>query len=1078
MTFSDQAHYESHLETYIVQQLEKQGWLVGTSKNYHTEYALYPEDLMSWIKDTQKTKWDKLYAINGERTEKVLLDRLDTALSKHGTIQVFRNGFSVAGCGEIDLSESAPEDQRNQQVIERYKANRLRVVPQLKYNPTRNWEIDLAFFINGLAVATVEIKTDFNQSVEAAMHQYKNDRLPTDPKTKRQEPLLTFKRGAIVHFALSDSLIYMTTKLDGENTFFLPFNKGYDGHAGNPPAENGEYPVAYFWEDICQPDHWLKIFHSFVYVEKKNVVDLQGNWKVKETLIFPRFHQWTAVNMMVRDAKANGAGQSYLCEHSAGSGKTSSIAWTSHELIKLRQADGTAIFNSVIVVTDRTVLDDQLQDAIQQIDHQQGLIAAINRKESSQSKSKQLEDALLKGVPIIIVTIQTFPYAMEAILTNESLRNRNFGIIIDEAHASQTGATASKLQATLALKSNEEMQGLTIEELLTEIQNSRVRPKNISHFAFTATPKHSTMMLFGRPTDPTRPMGDDNLPQSFHKYTMRQAIEENFILDVLQGYVPYNTAFNLGGKVVDDKRVDSKQAKRTLARWMNLHATNVTQKVQFIMQHFAKNVAHLLNGNAKAMVVTSSRAAAARYKLGFDNYIAEHEEYQNYRVLVAFSGKLTGDSIKHEEDDQHGGDVFNFTDDAEFSEESMNAGCPNSDLRVAFDRPEYRLMVVADKFQTGFDQPKLVAMYLDKKIANEVEVVQTLSRLNRNTTGKDQLYIIDFVNDPLWIKQCFAKYDNGAELMDVQDPNVVYDIKDQLDEAALYQDSDLDQFREARFKTIRDIAKAKQPQHQALYQATEAPTRLFNRKLKSLQDAIELQEQAFIQAKAQGNEDGQKKADHERLQLDTELKALLMFKGNLAKFGRIYAYVAQLVNFGDPELENFAAFSKLLAKRLDGVAAQEIDITGLVLTGFDIKPKDVENPPEDEKQPLSGVSGGSGDVIPPKPPIYIDQIIEQMNNIFGEATPLVDQAAFVNHVFDILHENQTVMAQIENNVREVALQGNLPNAAQQAIIQAISSHQKLAAILLKQDKQSLKAFIDLLYERLKKGEKIDLDIFQ
>ena len=527
---SDKAHYEHHLETYIVERLHSSGWKVGESKNYHTEYALYPEDLIAWIKATQPKKWEKLYALNGSETEKRILDRLDDELNKKGTIHIFRNGFNMAGAGTIEISESAPEDQRNQAVIERYNANILRVVPQLKYHPSKDSGIlDLVFFINGLPMATMEIKTEFNQSLDAAIEQYKNDRKPIDPRSKRKEPLLMPKRGAIVHFALSESAIAMTTKLDGENTHFLPFNKGNNGRAGNPPADrfkNEQYPVEYFWNYICQRDNWLRIFHNFVYVEKKNKVDLYGNWSVQERLIFPRYHQLDAVNKIVADVQKKGVGLNYLCEHSAGSGKTATISWLCHSLVRLRHDDGKPFYNSVIVVTDRTVLDDQLQEAIQQLDHQKGLIAAINRndkEQSGKSKSKQLEEALLSNKQIIIVTIQTFPHVMEAILTNTSLSDRNYGIVIDEAHSSQTGSTASKLQATLALKSGEEMANLSVEELLEQIQKARVQSKNISHFAFTATPKHSTKMLFGRTKD-DKAASNDNLPDSFHLYPQRQAI--------------------------------------------------------------------------------------------------------------------------------------------------------------------------------------------------------------------------------------------------------------------------------------------------------------------------------------------------------------------------------------------------------------------------------------------------------------------------------------------------------------------------------------------------------------------------
>ena len=436
---SDTAHQEKHFEAYVVSKLKAQGWKVGETLQYDTERALYADDLIAWLEATQPEKWAKLQKDNGERARDILMDRLAKALEQQGTMHVIRNGFSIAGCGHIDLTEAAPEDKRNDTVLKRYAANILRVVPQLEYHPTRKLAIDLVLFINGIPVATVELKTDFTQSAEAAMEQYKNDRLPYDPKTKRREPLLTFKRGAVVHFAMSDSDIQMATKLDGENTTFLPFNQGNDGHAGNPVRKDKEYPVAYFWESICQRDAWLRIFHSFVYVEKKDVVDLKGNWSKKETLIFPRYHQWESVNAMIADSRANGPGMQYLADQSAGSGKTSTISWMAHDLVKLRRDNGEAIFNSVIIVTDRNVLDSQLQDAVKQIDHQFGVIAAIDRQKSSKSKSKQLAEALLANTPIIVVTIQTFPFAMEAIVTEKSLKDKSFAVIIDEAHASQTG---------------------------------------------------------------------------------------------------------------------------------------------------------------------------------------------------------------------------------------------------------------------------------------------------------------------------------------------------------------------------------------------------------------------------------------------------------------------------------------------------------------------------------------------------------------------------------------------------------------------------------------------------------------
>lgn len=1067
-------HQEKHFESYIVNKLKEQGWLVGSTNKYDIEHALYPDDLIDWIKVTQPAKWDKLIKDHKDKAQNVLMERLVKELDRVGTVTVLRKGIKIAGCGDIDISEGAPEDKRNADTIKRYKANRLRVVPQLQYHPSRKLAIDLVFFINGLPVATVELKTDFTQSSDAAMDQYRNDRLPYDPKTKRHESLLTFERGAVVHFAMSDSDINMSTKLDGVKTFFLPFNQGDNGHAGNPLRLDGEYPVAFFWEQVCHPDAWLRIFHSFVYTERKDVVDMYGNWSKKETLIFPRYHQLSAVNEMIDDAREKGPGQSYLADHSAGSGKTSTIAWTAHDLVKLRKDNGEAIFNSVIIVTDRNVLDSQLQDAVKQIDHQFGVICAIEKQTSSLSKSKQLAAALIDGTPIIVVTIQTFPYAMEAIVTEDSLKGKNFAVIIDEAHDSQTGSTAAKLQAALAMSAQGKMATLTVEQLLEELQKSRARPANISYFAFTGTPKHSTLMLFGRPTNPNEPTSKSNLPRAFHKYSMRQAIEEKFILEVLKGYVPYKTAFKLANQAQDAKRVDGKQAKRALAQWMSLHATNVTQKVQFIIEHFSKNVAHRLNGTAKAMVVTSSRAAAVRYKKGFDAYITKHPEHAGIRSLVAFSGSLTGKQVKHINDGEAGGDDFLVDDADEFTEINMNPDVAGQDLRTAFDRPEYRVMLVADKFQTGFDQPKLVAMYVDKKIANEVEIVQTFSRLNRTAPGKDEVFIIDFVNDPATVQSAFRTYDQGAQINEIQDVNVVYEIKAQLDAQNMYDERDLENFKKACFKTIRDITSAKNPQHKELFAATEPPARLFKDRLKLLRDGVDTWEAAYQKAHAAKDDAGCKAADHQRRDLADQIKTLMNFKNGLGRFVRTYAYVAQLIDFCDPELENFSAFAKLLYKRLEGESPENIDLKGLVLTGFDIKTSDGRIVIPEENPVLSPVGPGGGD-SPSESPHYLSEIIDRLNHLFGDVTSLRDQATFVNHIVSIAKENNVVMAQVENNTREQALKGNLPGAVQQGVVRALTSHQKLATLVLKSDRQSMIALTDMIYDLIHDERTINVD---
>ncbi len=1056
-----QPHHEIKFEEYVARKLVENGWIEGKAEHYDKERALYPEDVVAWVKDTHPDAWDKLVRQNGNSAELTLLDRLEKALEAKtgGTMKVLRKGFTIAGAGLIEMLQGAPEDQRNAKELAKYQKNILRVVRQVKYCPVREWAIDLVFFINGIPVATVELKTDFTQAIDDAIVQYKTDRLPEDPKTKRKEPLLTFKRGAVVHFAMSDSEIAMATKLDGEKTFFLPFNKGNHGHAGNAPREDGEYPVAYFWEEVCQWDNWLRIFRSFVYIETKDKIDKHGKPYKSETQIFPRFHQLEAVNSMIADARKHGAGQQYLCEHSAGSGKTSTIAWTAHDLTKLRTPEGKAYFDSVIIVTDRTVLDEQLQEAVQQLDHQFGVIEAIDKQKGNESKSKRLAKALKSGIPIIVVTIQTFPFAMEAILTEQSLKDRNFAVIIDEAHTSQTGATAQGLRAALSLESKQSLENMTLEEVLLEIQKSRVRPQNVSHFAFTATPKHSTMTLFGRPEDPTQPVSNENKPVSFHRYTQRQAIEEGFILDVLKNYIPYKEAYRLGNQGVADKRVDKKMANRALARWKSLHPTNVTQKVEFIINHFTQTVAHLLDGEAKAMVVTGGRPQAVKYKMAFDKYIKKHN-LQGIKALVAFSGKVPGTELGEEDEN----DPLGFDLNAEYTEYNLNPGLNGKDLRNAFEETQYNVMIVANKFQTGFNQPKLVALYLDKKISG-VDAVQTLSRLNRTYPGKEDTFVIDFVNEPKTILDAFKDYDDGAEIEEVQDVNVVYDMKAILDDASIYNSADLETFKNARGKLL--IGKELPDNiHKKLYAATQRPTDVFNSKLKDLTDAIQEWDKAFDKAHAAKDKKTEEYAESKRSELTIEREKLMRFKTDLGRFVRTYTYIAQLIELGDAELENFSAFAKLFSRRLNGVSPEQVDLTGIVMTGFTIKARDDQ--PDGEKSPLQPIAANEGEAHD-REKRFLSEIIERMNDIFGDVSDNLGQTHFTTQILNIAQTNNVVTEQVDKNSKDQALQGQLPDVVKQAIVQAMTSHNDLARTLLK-DQQSMAAYISLVYDIMKKGD--------
>ncbi|MBR8219578.1 type I restriction endonuclease subunit R [Burkholderia vietnamiensis] len=1062
-------HHECELERHIVEQLEANGWKVGNPAAYDKARALYPEDVVTWLKSSQEAAWKKLESLNGGNSEKTVLDRLVKVLDAKdgGTVVVLRDGFQLAGAGTLKMSESLPEDDRNDTVAQRYACNILRVVPQVRYSLDNENAIDLVFFVNGIPVATVELKTDFTQSVFAAIKQYKEDRTPKSKTSGRAEPLLTFKRGAVVHFAMSDSLIYMTTKLAGDSTFFLPFNRGNDGAAGNPPGEPGldgkpTYPVSYFWTRVLQKDNWLRIFHRFVLLEKKEDKDAKGNTNIRESLIFPRFHQWEAVTKMLGAVRAEGVGQPYCIQHSAGSGKTNTIAWTAHSLIRVRHPDGEPYFHSVVVVTDRTVLDKQLQDAITQIEHQSGVVKAVDRETSNLSKSQQLAKAMLDGTPIIVCTLQTFPYAQKVILEEKSLRDRRFAVVIDEAHSSTGGSTADDLRYVLTGQSEDEWEKLSKEEKLSVWQSSRQRPGNASYFAFTATPKHSTLMLFGRPKNPGLPVSKENPPIPFHLYTMQQAIEEGFILDVLKNYTSYKVAYRLGSELATaaHERVDETSGKRSLAKWMSLHPTNVGQKVQLITEHFRTNVAKLLNGQAKAMVVTSSRASAVAYKRSFKAY-CESLGYTNLHAMVAFSGDVPNL-------DKQTSVLIDDTLEADhqFNEINMNPDLRGRDMRKAFDTSEFQVMIVANKFQTGFDQPKLVAMYVDKKISG-VEAVQTLSRLNRTYPGKDKTYVIDFVNEPEEILSAFKTYYRDAQVSDVQDFNVVYDLKQKLDAMHLYEPNEVERFADA----IVD----KNVTHERLFTLTQPATDRFNMKLDELTKAIDHWDKVWEQAEADGNEVGRKEADAHRAEASTERDELLVFSSSLSKFVRNYEYIAQLIDFGDPDLEAFAGFARLLRKRLRGVGADQIDLEGLKLTHFRLKKdKALEGVgPDGESPTLDPITDNGMREGRDRQKAYLEELVEKLNNAFGNDMSDKDKVALAVHVSEKLRDDKQVMAQVENNTREEAMKANLPQAAVQIIVQAMQSHQALAHKLLS-DEASRGLFLDVVYDLLKKDSGGDL----
>ncbi|TXL06099.1 hypothetical protein BMR09_08580 [Methylococcaceae bacterium CS3] len=672
----------------------------------------------------------------------------------------------------------------------------------------------------------------------------------------------------------------MATRLEGEDTYFLPFNKGTkDGGAGNDvPTDINQYATGYLWTEVLLPDNLLKILARFVHLQIEEKEDWEGRKTKKETLIFPRYHQWDVVNKLVDAARAEGPGHKYLIQHSAGSGKSNSIAWVAHQLSSLHNGKGNKQFDSIIIVTDRNVLDAQLQETISQFTSVEGVVGRINNQEGDGSKSEKLASALENSQPIIIVTIQTFPYVLRAIENSISLKERNYVVIADEAHSSQTGSAARQLKEVLMVDSQEEE--LTTEDILDAAVASRRASSNLSYLAFTATPKTKTLELFGRLPNPDEAPSKRNKPEAYHVYSMRQAIEEGFILDVLKNYTNYKVAYNLAMKIQgSDQEVESKKAKVKLNQWVRLHDYNISQKVQVIIEHFKDNVMGLLGGQAKVMVVTSSRKEAVRYKLCFDKYISE-KGYQRIHAMVAFSGE-----VEFNEKDPNADGLIG----EKFTEHNMNRNLKGRELRKAFDSDDYQVMLVANKFQTGFDQPKLCAMYVDKKLGG-VECVQTLSRLNRTYPGKAETgtFILDFFNDPDDILEAFQPYHQTAELDDVSDPDLIFDLFDKLRAAGIFQWQEVEQFCNAFLQKSKSNA--------AIANICKPAVERWQKRYKSAIEAYKQAKDMFDRTKKTADAVLIANAENSFKECKQEKDALEIFKKDLGTFVRFYEFMSQIIS--------------------------------------------------------------------------------------------------------------------------------------------------------------------------------------
>ncbi|GEK11552.1 type I restriction-modification system, restriction (R) subunit [Pseudoalteromonas peptidolytica] len=1063
------ATQEKIFQNDIITQMVANGWVQGQPEHYNRESALYEQDVLAFVKETQPKEWQKfckVYPIDSERhfidalviqLKKADVNATDKASRTYGTLGVLRHGLKIRNA-RFSLCQFKPEHDLNPETLARYQQNICRIVPELVYSPyatkehlaetgkkAKAWRIDLVLFVNGLPVSTLELKSEFKQAVEKAIKQYKRTRLPKDPATKKPEPLLTFKRGALVHFAVSQYEVYMATKLAGDDTFFLPFNKGTsEGGAGNdiPTLFNerdlNRYATDYLWNEVLTPDNLLNIIGRFIHLQIEEVEDWEGRKTKKETLIFPRYHQWNVVTKLIGAAIEEGTGNRYLVQHSAGSGKSNSIAWTAHQLSTLYDAKGNKQFHSVIVVTDRTVLDDQLQDTIYQFEHADGVVQKINTKEDKgRSKSEKLAEALENSAPIIIVTIQTFPFVLRAIENSTSLKERNYAVIADEAHSSQSGSTARQLKEVLMTDEADDDTELTSEDILDATIAARRGSANLNYYAFTATPKAKTLELFGRLPNPELPASKQNKPEAFHVYSMRQAIEEGFILDVLKNYTNYQVAYQLAQKIeAADQEVDSKKAKVKLSQWVRLHEYNISQKVKVIVEHFKDNVMGLLGGQAKAMVVTSSRKEAVRYKLAFDKYVTENG-YQSIRALVAFSGEV--------EFNQNDPDAIALLDQ-KFTEKSMNPDL-KQDMRKAFDTDSYQLMLVANKFQTGFDQPKLCAMYVDKKLGG-VECVQTLSRLNRTYPGKAECgtFVLDFFNDPQDILDAFQPYYQTAELADVTNPDVVFELYEKLRTSGIFLWNEVEQFCEAFFTKNKSNA--------AISNICKPAVDRWQKRYSSAVEAYIQAKEMFERTKKTGDAVLIANAENSFKECKQEKDRLEIFKKDLGSFTRFYEFMSQIVDYDDKELEKLSLYARHLRPLLREKVIEEddIDLDNVVMSHYrlsKIRQQDIqlkEDTPEYQLEPSSNVGSAKAK---DKKEEFMSNILARLNELF--ITDNLTDKDMINYAFtvrDKLTENDAVMTQIANNTREQAMLGDFPQAIDDAILGSSEAHQEQMMQLL------------------------------
>lgn len=958
-------HKEIILEEHLVAQLvAQQGYVERKPDNYDRAIALDRELVLRFVKETQPNEWAKLEAHYTASAEAQFFTQLEKALKQRGTLDVLRNGIKLVPGIRFFLCAFRPASSLNPELMRLYEANILSVIRQLRYSLKSENASDVVLFVNGIPVVTMELKNRLTgQNFRHAEKQYKTDRSPTN------EPLLTFKRGALVHFALDEDNVSMTTQLLNGRTRFLPFNRGCDMGAGNPDIP-GEFRVAYLYADqpqgkaVFSREVLLEIIGKFLHLD---VNEEDG----KSVMIFPRYHQLDAVRKLMAHARAHGPGHNYLIQHSAGSGKSNTIAWTAHQAINLHDDHDRPIFNTAIIVTDRIVLDRQLQNTVTQFD-------AVGIVKKIDGTSRQLKEAVQSGARIIVTTIQKF--STEHLKTISGQKRRTFAVIIDEAHSSQSGKSAQALSETLT---REATSSEDIEDIVAEYQRQRGPQANISFFAFTATPRNVTLERFGT-------LGPDGKPLPFHLYSMRQAIEEGFILDVLQNYMTYKAYYQLEKAIEDDPELSGRRGQRRVARFASLHPTAIVQKAEVIIEHFRRHVMHELDGQAKAMVVTQSREHALRYYWGLREYITANG-YGDVKALVAFSGDLE-------------------VDGETWTEAGIN-GFSEGELPRRFDGPEYNVLVVAEKYQTGFDQPKLCAMYVDKKLAG-LQAVQTLSRLNRTYLGKTKTFVLDFQNTVEEIQKAFKPYYEVTELEDTTDANQIYQLEARLRTFGILDQGEINRFAETYYS---------------------GPL--------TSQDRIRL-ESLVRQAVT-------------RFELEEDEGRQEEFRQLLRSYTRFYSFLAQVISLEDTWLEMLYSYASWLVRLLPNrEIPPDIEITDemIRLTAFRVQEEEAGHASlsPGERSPLSPITEFGARAYTEDEQRSLSEIIKTFNEKHGTNFTQEDFLRFEQVNREVLDDEMTEM--LRNNPPDVVFNA-FAEAFLRATIRAFQRDNEMRSIILS-DSQS------------------------